>query len=91
MTNLKNRVALVTGLARGIGKEIAERFGAMGGSVVVNYATSEGPVQETVAAITRLEGAAMAVQADVSKAGSSSGLAHTWFMPPSTASSMPEM
>ena len=63
MTNLKNKVALVTGSARGIGKAIAERFGALGASVVVNYATSEGPAQETVAAITRLGGTAMAVQA----------------------------
>ena len=67
MTNLKNKVALVTGSARGIGKAIAERFGALGASVVVNYATSEGPAQETVAAITRLGGTAIAVQADVSK------------------------
>ena len=67
MANLKNKVALVTGSARGIGKAIAERFGALGASVVVNYATSEGPAQETVAAITRLGGAAMAVQADVAK------------------------
>jgi 3-oxoacyl-[acyl-carrier protein] reductase len=67
MANLKNKVALVTGSARGIGKAIAERFGALGASVVVNYATSEGLARETVAAITRLGGAAMAVQADVAK------------------------
>jgi 3-oxoacyl-[acyl-carrier protein] reductase len=67
MTNLKGKVALVTGSARGIGKAIAERFGALGASVVVNYATSEGPAQETVAAITRSGGIATAAQADVSK------------------------
>src|SRR5215831_14657079 len=67
MTNLKSKVALVTGSARGIGKAIAERFGALGASVVVNYATSEGPAQDTVSAITRLGGVATAVQADVSK------------------------
>jgi 3-oxoacyl-[acyl-carrier protein] reductase len=67
MTDLKNKVALVTGSARGIGKAIAERFGALGASVVVNYATSEGPARETVAAITRLGATAMAVQADVAK------------------------
>src|ERR1700681_1221547 len=67
MANLKNKVALVTGSARGIGKAIAERFGSLGASVVVNYATSEGAAQETVAAITRLGGTAIAVQADISK------------------------
>jgi 3-oxoacyl-[acyl-carrier protein] reductase len=67
MTTLKERVAIVTGSARGIGKAIAQRFGALGASVVVNYATSEGPAQDVVAAITRAGGTAIAVQADVSK------------------------
>jgi 3-oxoacyl-[acyl-carrier protein] reductase len=67
MTNLRDKVALVTGSARGIGKAIAERFGVLGASVVVNYATSEGPARETVSAITRSGGIATAVQADVAK------------------------
>jgi NAD(P)-dependent dehydrogenase (short-subunit alcohol dehydrogenase family) len=67
MSNLKGKVALVTGSARGIGKAIAERYGSLGASVVVNYVASEGPAQETVAAIKRLGGAATAIQADVSK------------------------
>jgi 3-oxoacyl-[acyl-carrier protein] reductase len=67
MTNLQKKVALVTGSARGIGKAIAERFGALGASVIVNYATSERAAQETVAAITRAGGTATAVHADVSK------------------------
>jgi 3-oxoacyl-[acyl-carrier protein] reductase len=67
MTNLKERVALVTGSARGIGKAIAERFGALGASVVVNYATSEGPAHDVVSAITRAGGTAIAVQTDVFK------------------------
>ena len=67
MTNLKNKVALVTGSARGIGKAIAERLGALGASVLINYTASERHAQETVRAIERLGGTAIAVQADVSK------------------------
>jgi len=67
MTNLNNKVALITGSARGIGKAIAERYGTLGASVVVNYVASEGPAQETVATINRLGGVATAIQADVSK------------------------
>jgi 3-oxoacyl-[acyl-carrier protein] reductase len=66
MSNLNNKVAVITGSARGIGKAIAERYGSLGASVVVNYVASEGPAQETVAAIKRLGGAATAIQADVS-------------------------
>ena len=67
MTNLKDKVALITGSARGIGKAIAERYGALGANVVVNYAADETRAKETVAAIQRLGSAAIAVQADVSK------------------------
>src|SRR5262249_33521799 len=67
MTNLKNKVALITGSARGIGKAIAERYGSLGAQVVVNYVASERPALETVAAIERLGGTAAAIQADVSK------------------------
>jgi 3-oxoacyl-[acyl-carrier protein] reductase len=37
MTNLRNKVALVTGSARGIGRAIAERYASLGASLVVNY------------------------------------------------------
>ena len=67
MTNLKNKVALVTGSARGIGKAIAVRYGSLGASLVVNYATDEKRSQETVAEIERTGAVAIAVQADISK------------------------
>jgi NAD(P)-dependent dehydrogenase (short-subunit alcohol dehydrogenase family) len=67
MTSLKNRVALVTGSARGIGKAIAVRYGSLGASVVVNYSTDEKRAQETVGKIERTGSVAIAVQADISK------------------------
>ena len=40
MTDLKNKVALATGSARGIGRAIAERFARLGASVAINYKAS---------------------------------------------------
>jgi 3-oxoacyl-[acyl-carrier protein] reductase len=67
MTDLKKKVALITGSGRGIGKAIAERYGALGASVIVNYASSVDAAQETVKVIERSGGKAIAVRADVSK------------------------
>ncbi|MDR1074997.1 MAG: SDR family oxidoreductase [Xanthomonadaceae bacterium] len=67
MTTLNKKVALVTGSARGIGKAIVQRYAALGASVVVNYANGEESAKETVAEIVGMGGAAIAVQADVSK------------------------
>lgn len=43
MVNRKNKVAFATGSAPGIGNAIAERFGALGGSVLVNYTVNRRP------------------------------------------------
>jgi 3-oxoacyl-[acyl-carrier protein] reductase len=67
MTDLKNKVALVTGSARGIGRAIAERFARLGASVAINYTASEVQARETVAAIEHFGTRAIAVQTDVSK------------------------
>ena len=67
MTDLKGKVALVTGSARGLGRAIAERFAALGANVVVNYAGSEQAAVELVAHIEGQSGKAIAVRADVSK------------------------
>ncbi len=67
MTDLRNKVALITGGGRGIGKAIAERYGALGASVVVNYSSGADAAKETVAEIEESGGTAIAVQADVSK------------------------
>jgi 3-oxoacyl-[acyl-carrier protein] reductase len=65
--NLTNKIALVTGASRGIGRAIALDLAARGATVVVNYNASAAAAEEVVAAITASGGKASAVQADVSK------------------------
>ncbi|MFP5270415.1 3-oxoacyl-[acyl-carrier-protein] reductase [Coleofasciculus sp.] len=64
---LSDRVAIVTGASRGIGRAVALALAAEGAKVVVNYASSSGAANEVVAAITEAGGDAIALQADVSK------------------------
>ena len=65
--NLTNKIALVTGASRGIGRAIALDLAARGATVVVNYNASAAAADEVVAAITAAGGKASAMQADVSK------------------------
>ena len=71
---LDGKVAIVTGASRGIGAEIASRFGAEGAAVAVVARTTgpgqsplEGTIGETAAAIERAGGTAVAISADLSK------------------------
>lgn len=63
---LKDKVAIVTGSAVGIGRAIAVAFGREGASVTVNYGKSEKEAKETVRMIEEAGGRAILVQADVS-------------------------
>jgi NAD(P)-dependent dehydrogenase (short-subunit alcohol dehydrogenase family) len=62
---LDNKVAIVTGGSRGIGKAITERFIAEGARVVVNYRAAAEPAETLVNAIRAAGGDAIPVQADV--------------------------
>jgi 3-oxoacyl-[acyl-carrier protein] reductase len=64
--SLKDRIAVVTGGSRGIGRAIAMTLAAAGATVVVNYQRNAAAADETVAAITAADGAAISIQADVS-------------------------
>ncbi len=64
---LKNKVAIVTGGARDIGREVSLKLAAEGASVVVNYFGSEEMARELVKQIKEKDGQAIAVKADVTK------------------------
>ena len=63
---LENKVALVTGGSRGIGRAIALELAARGAAVVVNYNKSSESAQAVVKKIQDAGGKAAASQADVS-------------------------
>lgn len=66
--SLQNKVAIVTGGSRGIGRAIALALAGAGATVVVNYKSNADAAQEVVDAIAAGSGTALAVQADVSTA-----------------------
>lgn len=65
---LEDKVALVTGASRGIGRAIATTLAAAGATVVVNYRGNAAAAAEVVRSIEAEDRRATAVQADVSLA-----------------------
>lgn len=65
-TSIKNKIALVTGSAKGIGSAIALMLAEKGAKTVVNYKASQKEADDLVSIIQSGGGQAMAVQADVS-------------------------
>ncbi|MFF7930349.1 SDR family oxidoreductase [Streptomyces sp. NPDC007940] len=61
----EQRVAIVTGGSRGIGRQIAQRLAADGFSVVVGYAGNKDAADEAVRTIQETGGTAFAARADV--------------------------
>jgi 3-oxoacyl-[acyl-carrier protein] reductase len=71
---MSDRVALITGGGRGIGRGIALELGAQGWSVAMTYRTSEQAAQETATAIAQSGGNARVFRCDVSDAAAGSAL-----------------
>jgi 3-oxoacyl-[acyl-carrier protein] reductase len=65
--NLKDRVALVTGGSRGIGRAAVECFAKLGANVVINYVKDERAAADTVQTAQGAGVNALAVQGDVSR------------------------
>ena len=61
-----DKIAIVTGAGRGIGKEIAKTLAAKGALVIVNYCGSAKRAEETVQEIEAAGGKAEALQCDIS-------------------------
>ena len=66
---LEGRVALVTGAARDVGREIALALASEGAAVAVNYKTSSEQARAVVEEIETKGGRAIACQADVTDLG----------------------
>ena len=62
---LENRVALITGASRGLGRAMALRFAEEGAVVAVNYLQSSKAAEEVCGTITDAGGKAISIQADV--------------------------
>lgn len=63
---LENKIAIVTGSAKGIGKGIATEFARQGATVVINYCGSKEAALKTVEEIKAFGGKAIPYQADIS-------------------------
>jgi len=71
---LKDKIALVTGSSRGVGRAVALGFAKEGAKVVVNYTSNENAANEVVDAIQSIGSEAVAVKADVAQKKDVEGL-----------------
>ena len=71
---LENKVAVVTGSSRGIGKAIALAFAREGAAVAVDYRSHPDEAREVVKEIEGLGGRGLAIRADVSEQDDVRGL-----------------
>ena len=65
MGRLENKVAVVTGGGRGIGRAICLAFAKEGADVILNYASKDQPAQEAVELIGKIGRKAVAVKGNV--------------------------
>lgn len=71
---LRNKIALVTGSSRGVGRAVALGFAKEGAKLVVNYTSNETAAKEVVDEIQSLGSEAIAFKADVAQKTEAEGL-----------------
>lgn len=69
MNDLQNKIALVTGSSRGLGKGIALALAEKGADVIINYLPSEDYPADVVMEIEKRGSKAIVLEADVSRPG----------------------
>jgi 3-oxoacyl-[acyl-carrier protein] reductase len=69
-----DKVALVTGASRGIGRAIAVELGKKGWAVTVNYRDNSGAAAEALSLVEQAGGRGIMIQADIARAGERSRL-----------------
>ncbi|MCT7958710.1 3-oxoacyl-[acyl-carrier-protein] reductase [Laspinema palackyanum] len=74
---LRDRVAVVTGASRGIGRATAVALAAEGAKIAVNYSSNSTAADQLVEEITAAGGEATAIQADISNVDSVDALIKT--------------
>ena len=67
MNSLTNKVAIVTGGSRDIGRQVSEKLAGAGAKVCINFLNDESKANEAVAAIRQNGGEAIAVKGDMTR------------------------
>jgi 3-oxoacyl-[acyl-carrier protein] reductase len=67
MTDLKDKVVLITGSSSGIGQTLAVRFAEEGSKIVINYRENKQGAEDTAKQIEKIGSEYLLIQADVSK------------------------
>ena len=68
MKKLENKVAIVTGGARDLGRAVSVKMAEAGAKVVINYFDNEQDAIDTQAIIAQMGGKSIIVQGDMTKA-----------------------
>jgi 3-oxoacyl-[acyl-carrier protein] reductase len=77
MNSLTNKVAIVTGGSRDIGRQVSEKLAGAGAKVCINFLNDESKANEAVAAIKANGGEAIAVKGDMTRSADIDNLVKT--------------